>query len=388
MAVITRSVPPPPASARAAPTYGPEAQAACSSRPTTLPRASARTSTRAAPERPPGREQQHQQREQVETERQRRERHQPHPDAAARVEQPGVGQRARGQQQHEQEEGEQQPAQLHGGNASHAADASRAPHRSGRHAWATSQEYPPSQPSSALTVRRPGPHARRVGEPPDPSCLGQPLRRTSSVRREPRPAPRRAGRLPRSDGDPFSMASRRSTLPTAAPADASFADLGLPDALVETLEDLGITKPFPIQAATLPDALSGRDVLGRGRTGSGKTYAFLLPVVARLAARPVSPRATPPAGADPVPDPRAGRPDRRRRRPAGRGPRAAHHHHLRRRRASARRPTSSARASTCSSPARAASRTSSARASPASTTSRSPCSTRPTTWPTSASCPA
>ena len=43
------------------------------------------------------------------------------------------------------------------------------------------------------------------------------------------------------------------------------------------------TTPFPIQAATLPDSLAGRDVLGRGRTGSGKTYAFLLPMVARLA---------------------------------------------------------------------------------------------------------
>ena len=46
----------------------------------------------------------------------------------------------------------------------------------------------------------------------------------------------------------------------------------------------GITSPFPIQVATLPDSLSGRDVLGRGRTGSGKTLAFSLPLVARLAA--------------------------------------------------------------------------------------------------------
>ncbi|MFN2319922.1 MAG: DEAD/DEAH box helicase, partial [Dermatophilaceae bacterium] len=42
--------------------------------------------------------------------------------------------------------------------------------------------------------------------------------------------------------------------------------------------------PTPIQAATLPDSLAGRDVLGRGRTGSGKTYAFVLPVLARLGA--------------------------------------------------------------------------------------------------------
>jgi superfamily II DNA/RNA helicase len=49
------------------------------------------------------------------------------------------------------------------------------------------------------------------------------------------------------------------------------------------LGDAGITTPFPIQAATLPDALAGRDVLGRGRTGSGKTIAFSIPLVTALA---------------------------------------------------------------------------------------------------------
>jgi superfamily II DNA/RNA helicase len=63
-----------------------------------------------------------------------------------------------------------------------------------------------------------------------------------------------------------------------------FTDIGVPGSLVEILGSHGITTPTPIQAATLPDSLAGRDVLGRGRTGSGKTYAFLLPVVARLAA--------------------------------------------------------------------------------------------------------
>jgi superfamily II DNA/RNA helicase len=62
----------------------------------------------------------------------------------------------------------------------------------------------------------------------------------------------------------------------------TFADLGLPQAVVSVLAANGIETPFPIQAATLPDSLSGRDVLGRGRTGSGKTYAFLLPMVTRL----------------------------------------------------------------------------------------------------------
>jgi superfamily II DNA/RNA helicase len=64
----------------------------------------------------------------------------------------------------------------------------------------------------------------------------------------------------------------------------SFTDLGLPASLVRVLADRDITIPTPIQAATLADTIAGRDVLGRGRTGSGKTYAFLLPLVARLAA--------------------------------------------------------------------------------------------------------
>ena len=64
---------------------------------------------------------------------------------------------------------------------------------------------------------------------------------------------------------------------------AGFADLGVPAPLVTALDRSGITTPFPIQSATLPDALAGRDVLGRGRTGSGKTIAFGLPMLAALA---------------------------------------------------------------------------------------------------------
>ncbi|MGY4767663.1 DEAD/DEAH box helicase [Kribbella sp. CWNU-51] len=67
------------------------------------------------------------------------------------------------------------------------------------------------------------------------------------------------------------------------PDNLTFADLGVPETLVTALSATGVTKPFPIQAATLPDSLAGKDVLGRGRTGSGKTYAFVLPVLARLA---------------------------------------------------------------------------------------------------------
>jgi superfamily II DNA/RNA helicase len=62
----------------------------------------------------------------------------------------------------------------------------------------------------------------------------------------------------------------------------SFIELGVPADLSDVLASAGITEPTPIQAATLPDSLAGRDVLGRGRTGSGKTIAFLLPLIARL----------------------------------------------------------------------------------------------------------
>jgi len=69
----------------------------------------------------------------------------------------------------------------------------------------------------------------------------------------------------------------------ASNASISFAQLGLHSALVEYLDHSGITTPFPIQVATIPDAIAGRDVLGRGRTGSGKTLSFALPLLTRLA---------------------------------------------------------------------------------------------------------
>ncbi|MFD7719264.1 DEAD/DEAH box helicase [Streptomyces sp. NPDC059814] len=62
----------------------------------------------------------------------------------------------------------------------------------------------------------------------------------------------------------------------------TFASLGLPDGIVRKLAQNGVTAPFPIQAATIPDALAGKDILGRGRTGSGKTLSFGLPTLASL----------------------------------------------------------------------------------------------------------
>lgn len=70
----------------------------------------------------------------------------------------------------------------------------------------------------------------------------------------------------------------------------TFADLGVPRDLVAVLEAQGITEPFPIQSAAIPDALAGRDLCGQAPTGSGKTIAFALALVARLADEPARPR--------------------------------------------------------------------------------------------------
>ncbi len=72
---------------------------------------------------------------------------------------------------------------------------------------------------------------------------------------------------------------------------ATFAALGAPASVVANLADRGITEAFPIQTATLPDALAGRDVCGKAPTGSGKTIAFGIPLVSGLGrAEPRRPR--------------------------------------------------------------------------------------------------
>jgi superfamily II DNA/RNA helicase len=88
----------------------------------------------------------------------------------------------------------------------------------------------------------------------------QPIERTPALRRE-----------------------RRRRRPSDAAHGPTFASLGVPVPLTDALTAAGITAPFPIQAAVLPEALAGADILGRGRTGSGKTLGFCIPLVARLA---------------------------------------------------------------------------------------------------------
>jgi superfamily II DNA/RNA helicase len=72
----------------------------------------------------------------------------------------------------------------------------------------------------------------------------------------------------------------------AAPPDpvasVRFSELGLSERMLATLEAIGYTEPTPIQSATLPVALAGRDVIGQAQTGSGKTAAFAIPVLERL----------------------------------------------------------------------------------------------------------
>jgi len=85
--------------------------------------------------------------------------------------------------------------------------------------------------------------------------------------------------MPAQSNDPFT-----DTDHAAAAAGGAFRRLGVPPPLSAALANRGITVPRPIQERTLPDALAGRDVLGRAETGSGKTLAFGLPLLARLAA--------------------------------------------------------------------------------------------------------
>jgi superfamily II DNA/RNA helicase len=134
-------------------------------------------------------------------------------------------------------------------------------------------------PNSYGRRRAPARHPAR----PNP---GQPRNR-----QRPRPATAPAP-APPSELDTALAAAAAAPLPQPA----GFAELGLDQRLVRALTALGIAVPFPIQARVLPDALAGRDVLGRAETGSGKTLAFGLPMLSRLAEGSERPRPTAPHG--------------------------------------------------------------------------------------------
>ncbi|MEV8535540.1 DEAD/DEAH box helicase [Streptomyces sp. NPDC051211] len=87
---------------------------------------------------------------------------------------------------------------------------------------------------------------------------------------------------PRTSPGPAEFALPDTVTPALPPA-ASFTELDLPPKLQAMLTELGVLEPFPVQAATLPNAIAGRDVLARARTGSGKTLAFGLALLVRTA---------------------------------------------------------------------------------------------------------
>jgi len=80
----------------------------------------------------------------------------------------------------------------------------------------------------------------------------------------------------------------RSKNPMSMNEPGSFEDLGLPENLLGTLNELGYEAPSPIQAETIPALLAGRDLVGQAQTGTGKTAAFALPILARR--RPDAPK--------------------------------------------------------------------------------------------------
>ncbi|MEQ1800694.1 MAG: DEAD/DEAH box helicase [Gammaproteobacteria bacterium] len=78
---------------------------------------------------------------------------------------------------------------------------------------------------------------------------------------------------------------------SADPTPSSFASLALPDPLLKALADVGYESPSPIQAETIPPLLAGRDLVGQAQTGTGKTAAFALPILARLDLQKFGPQA-------------------------------------------------------------------------------------------------
>ncbi|MDR1998876.1 MAG: DEAD/DEAH box helicase, partial [Frankiaceae bacterium] len=136
----------------------------------------------------------------------------------------------------------------------------------------------PARDHSASPDHRPGERRR-----PEPGQAGRRPERGQADRRH---SERRGGS--RRSGSANLPARKRNALDDlpieiAATEDLpSFAELGVPEPIVRALSAAGISAPFPIQAATIPDALAGRDVLGRAATGSGKTLAFGLPMLTAL----------------------------------------------------------------------------------------------------------
>ena len=82
--------------------------------------------------------------------------------------------------------------------------------------------------------------------------------------------------------DDHSQPAEAATQDATAEVESGFAGFGLPESLLEALERCGYQQPSPIQAAAIPELMLGRDLLGQAQTGTGKTAAFALPLLARI----------------------------------------------------------------------------------------------------------
>src|SRR4051812_21588691 len=87
--------------------------------------------------------------------------------------------------------------------------------------------------------------------------------------------------MPRNSNPPFWPKQLSMSEPDVNSTPA-FADLGLSQALLKALDDVGYETPSPIQAQTIPPLLQGKDLLGQAQTGTGKTAAFALPILSRI----------------------------------------------------------------------------------------------------------
>ena len=157
------------------------------------------------------------------------------------------------------------------------------------------RKYNDDAPSRAPRARRDDfdsrpPRARREGAPSSSrrTYRDEAPERAPRTKRDEVYAPKSS--LPREKPSTERVSSKSAMSEDSAEvsldtASSTWAELGVSTDLLSTLKRQGIDSPFPIQAKTLPDAISGRDVLGRGQTGSGKTLAFGLAMVTRLAHR-------------------------------------------------------------------------------------------------------
>ncbi|HRI82962.1 MAG TPA: DEAD/DEAH box helicase, partial [Opitutaceae bacterium] len=144
-----------------------------------------------------------------------------------------------------------------------------------------------------------GPKPQGQGQQQSRPREGQPRREERSPRGERDGGRGRRGGLSRSGGGPRAERERpmvdktfdhprtadiKPAVPVDIPKmDTEFSKLGLSDALAFAVQEMGYTVPTPIQAQAIPVVLKGGDVIGSAQTGTGKTAAFALPIIQRLA---------------------------------------------------------------------------------------------------------